>query len=239
MGNLEQELESARKQLIGLKEHYSDNLALLRHEVRNPLVSIGAWANRILQTLESNIFLHSEELSELVNKVEDEDTKYRMMSILEKLDKYYAGIQHGSQIVVSETRKAEEVLSCLDSEDIMHDLHRIKKRKLDMMSDVVLPVMLFLAGKVNEKMAVVKYDESMQRGDAVLYADEYKCNILYKNLVSNALEQVPDRGKITFGVEDSGNFLKFNVYNDGNPIPPDSLEKIFEEGESQKGESQK
>jgi signal transduction histidine kinase len=47
------------------------------------------------------------------------------------------------------------------------------------------------------------------------------------NYLTNAIHYVKEDGEIKVWIDDKGNVLRVNVYNDGNNIADDDLEKLF------------
>ena len=61
-----------------------------------------------------------------------------------------------------------------------------------------------------------------------VWADPIMLRIVYNNLVTNAIKYGRKGGKISLGFKNEGDFYQFNVKNEGEGIPQDKLEVIFE-----------
>ena len=59
-------------------------------------------------------------------------------------------------------------------------------------------------------------------------ADPTLMRIVYSNLITNALKYGRRGGKISCGFKDAGGYWRFNVWNEGQGIPQDKLEAVFE-----------
>ena len=62
---------------------------------------------------------------------------------------------------------------------------------------------------------------------AVVSADEFKVEEVVTNYVSNALNHLNDAKKIRIFVEDIGPDIQVSVYNTGEPIPKEDLDKVW------------
>lgn len=62
---------------------------------------------------------------------------------------------------------------------------------------------------------------------AVVSADEFKVEEVVTNYVSNALNHLNDGKKIRIFIEDIGPNIQVSVYNTGEPIPEEDLDKVW------------
>lgn len=60
-----------------------------------------------------------------------------------------------------------------------------------------------------------------------VWADEFMTEEVYTNYLTNAIHYVPEQGEISINLEQKGNILRISVFNEGNPIPEDELDKIW------------
>mgnify|MGYP001159259938 CR=1 FL=1 len=65
-------------------------------------------------------------------------------------------------------------------------------------------------------------------GDAMVYGDRLMLRRALSNLLSNALRHTPRNGAIDVFVEDQKSQVRLAVRNDGEPIPPTVLPRLFE-----------
>jgi len=63
--------------------------------------------------------------------------------------------------------------------------------------------------------------------DVKLSADPALMRIVFLNLLLNAIKYTNEGGKRSFGYEDHGEYIRFNVYNDGAGIPDEDKDRIF------------
>jgi signal transduction histidine kinase len=60
-----------------------------------------------------------------------------------------------------------------------------------------------------------------------VWADEYLIEEIITNYVSNAINHVDYEKKINISFEDKSDVIRVNVYNSGDPIPEEDLDKIW------------
>lgn len=66
------------------------------------------------------------------------------------------------------------------------------------------------------------------KDDLVISFDETQIDIVLSNLISNAISHTPEHGRITIICNRQENGVRFEIENDGDPIPVESLEHIWE-----------
>lgn len=67
-----------------------------------------------------------------------------------------------------------------------------------------------------------------RRGEATVRGDRLMLRRAISNLLSNALRHTPDGGRIEILIEAGADAARLAVGNEGEPIPPDQLERIFD-----------
>ena len=75
-----------------------------------------------------------------------------------------------------------------------------------------------------KKNVRVKFEET---GPVYVWADELMIEEVFSNYLSNALNHVKEGGRITVTFERLDKNLRLHVYNDGDPIPDEDLDKIW------------
>lgn len=65
-------------------------------------------------------------------------------------------------------------------------------------------------------------------GEATVRGDRLMLRRAVSNLLSNALRHTPDGGRIALRIESAPDCVRLAVSNEGEPIAPDQLERIFE-----------
>ena len=97
----------------------------------------------------------------------------------------------------------------------------------NLQEEVILPAMMGLQERYPDSFS--KYDTSMGGVGAIkMYGNPQLLEIVFRNLFGNALKYRSPDGKIAYGVEDLGEYYKFNVWNSGPGVPLDKVESIFE-----------
>ncbi len=66
-----------------------------------------------------------------------------------------------------------------------------------------------------------------QKDPIYVWADEFMIEEALSNYISNALNHVCDGGKVSIRFEQRETDVRIYIYNDGNPIPGEDLEKIW------------
>jgi two-component system NtrC family sensor kinase len=104
----------------------------------------------------------------------------------------------------------------------------LHKKTVRVYEEIILPVM----EDKKPQLAVRNISFEVQNEDYFqsleVYADPIMLRIVYDNLVTNAIKYGARGGRIYFGVKEAGEFLQFNVKNEGEGIPQGKLETIFE-----------
>ena len=60
-----------------------------------------------------------------------------------------------------------------------------------------------------------------------VWGDEFMIEEVYTNYLTNAIHYAPAGGKVEIGIEQKDMLLRINVFNEGNPIPEEELDKIW------------
>ncbi len=117
-------------------------------------------------------------------------------------------------------------------ENIVNEILEFSKdvRKLDFsefnMVELIREVYLLHEEKLEDKG--VEFEIVSDKGEVEVFADRSRIKQVLINLVQNAIDAVPNgSGKIKVTVEDEGDKVRVEVWNNGDPIPPDIKEKIF------------
>ncbi len=77
---------------------------------------------------------------------------------------------------------------------------------------------------LHDKKAVILFEETEP---IYVWADSFMIEEVVTNYLSNAIHHVKDDGKIKVWYEKAENVLRVNVFNEGNNISEEDLEKIF------------
>lgn len=60
-----------------------------------------------------------------------------------------------------------------------------------------------------------------------VWGDEFLIEEVYSNYLVNAIHYAPKEGTVSVTMEDKGDRLRISVFNEGNPIPEEELDKIW------------
>lgn len=60
-----------------------------------------------------------------------------------------------------------------------------------------------------------------------VWGDEFSIEEVYSNYLTNAIHYAPEGGNVTITMEQKDNILRVSVFNEGEPIPEEELEKIW------------
>lgn len=60
-----------------------------------------------------------------------------------------------------------------------------------------------------------------------VWGDEFMIEEVYTNYLTNAIHYAPESGDIIVSLEDKGELVRVNVFNEGNKIPEDEIDKIW------------
>jgi PAS domain S-box-containing protein len=102
-----------------------------------------------------------------------------------------------------------------------------KEQIEDFFEEVIYPAMTGLKERYPDSFD--SYDSTKSDFGAVrLMGNRDLLEIVYRNLIGNALKYRSPGGKIAFGVEEQPNGYRLNVWNEGPGIPKGEAERVFE-----------
>ena len=111
------------------------------------------------------------------------------------------------------------------------DLSRLEKGELvvnkltvSLNTDVIDPVLAGLEREIEQKKIQI---ENHISNETQVLADRDLLRIVYDNLLSNAIKYGNSGGKIQLEVDEDDNFVILSVYNEGQGIPRDKIDKLF------------
>lgn len=135
-------------------------------------------------------------------------------------------IEEYFSILISGVRDFSETAGTLLK--ITTGTYDVQKREIDMYSDVIIPSLKPFFADITEKDIKLDYDDSF--GKLKVISDPRLLKTIASNYVSNAARHTPPNGRITWGRKEYEGEDWFNIYNTGNPIPDDLIDKIFTPG---------
>ncbi len=179
------------------------------------------------------------------------DMLARLEAAFQRLSDYSADIAHELRTPVSNLMTQTQVAlsrprTIDDYQDILASNLEEYERIARMVSD-----MLFLAKAeentlaqaseavdlASEADALIDFYEALaeergirieREGEATVRGDRLMLRRAVANLLSNALRHTPDRGRIELRIEAATEAVRLLLSNDGEPIAPDQLDRIFE-----------
>ena len=104
----------------------------------------------------------------------------------------------------------------------------IDRQKVNVYKDIIVPVMKDEEPQSTVRNISFEVENEEELKELQVWADPLMLRIVYNNLVTNAIKYGRKGGKISFGFKNKGDFYQFNVKNEGEGIPQDKLEAVFE-----------
>jgi signal transduction histidine kinase len=129
-------------------------------------------------------------------------------------------------IIIDEARKMGLLVSN------MLDYSQLDSGHLNLQEDKFCIVELLkhnikqFANPLQEKMIRVCFNSSKDR--LLVWADPYRIDLVIANILNNALRYTPLEGEITIHVREDNMKAMVEIENQGEPIPEDSLERIWD-----------
>ena len=139
--------------------------------------------------------------------------------------------------VFSRMIKLEKIVGeYLTKSSVMSSSEIGRKETLDLREDIVDPILGEFAQEIERGEIQIDNRLGGIPGDKILVsANKNWLGIVYRNLLSNAIGYTAKGGTIAYGFEDKGKMYRLNVFNNGQPIPAEKRESIFEMFESEGG----
>ncbi len=100
---------------------------------------------------------------------------------------------------------------------------RLRDIELGAVAQTAMDTMEPYSIQKNVKISLKKY------GNTYLLADADEMEIVFNNLISNAVKYNKDNGTVEVKIEDQGSSLKITVTDTGIGMSPDDVEKIFQD----------
>ncbi len=135
----------------------------------------------------------------------------------EKMKKYL-------DIILSETKRLENLVNQTLEFSRSNLNSNFEERSIN---DIINEAMQLYLEKAKEKSISIELDFTAKDAKAMVEANHFKEVIM--NLIQNAIEAVDEKaGKIRIKTQETDDDIIVEVWNNGLPIPPDKLEKIFQ-----------
>ncbi|WP_168735626.1 sensor histidine kinase [Cohnella fermenti] len=174
-------------------------IAGVSHELKTPLSLIGGYAEGLKDNIGSGV----------------------------KREKY-------AEVILDETRRMSAIVSdMLDLSHLESGQYSLKLEKVGLAE--LLGEAAGLAEALGEEKSLVvaadvpagRSGEERSGGEAAAIGDRLRIGQVLTNLVTNAVRHAPEGGSIRLTVTADGDQWLVEVYNDGEPIPPDELPRIW------------
>lgn len=145
-----------------------------------------------------------------------------------------------TQVALTRSRSTDEYREVLASN--MEEFERIARMVADMLflaqaEDGRLPGASEAVALANEATALIEFYDALAEaqgvrivveGTASVRGDRLMLRRALSNLLSNALRHTPAGGNIRIGLRHDGGEAEVRIDNDGEPIPPEQIERIFD-----------
>lgn len=192
------EKDLANEKLRDLNTRYLELLGFVTHELMQPLGVLKGYLI-MMQGISPNSALTPEQQKQAVS------TMLRNVNMLINMSQTYLQLSKMESGVIE-----------------------IYKKKLNVYRELILPVMEDRRPQLTARDISFTIENEGKFEGVEVYADPVMLRIVYNNLVTNAIKYGARGKQISFGVKDGGEFYRFNVKNEGEGIPQDKLEAIFE-----------
>jgi signal transduction histidine kinase len=98
------------------------------------------------------------------------------------------------------------------------------KKDFYLLAEIIESVKNFLNGRLIEKG--IALDNEIE-SDTLIYADRNMMEVVFRNLISNAIKYTPKNGHIKVNSSRNSKFLRINVIDNGVGIEPERLKDVF------------
>lgn len=92
-------------------------------------------------------------------------------------------------------------------------------------NELISEVFLLHEDRIKSKKIMFEFKTDSENME--IYADKSRIKQVLINLIQNAIDETPEGGKIEIKVKKDLKSIKVEIWNQGNPIPSEVLEKIF------------
>jgi signal transduction histidine kinase len=151
------------------------------------------------------------------------------INLLAVRDGYVGGITQDQKEALDDVGQAihraeEMILNYLNLSRIERGELQVRARPLHVESDVVRPLLSNFRGRLDSKGMRVEVDMA---GDLFVQADPSLLQIVYDNLLNNAVKYGRERGLVRIAGRRRDGQAELHVWNDGPGVPPDQADNLF------------
>jgi signal transduction histidine kinase len=102
------------------------------------------------------------------------------------------------------------------------------REKLDLLEDILLPVLRELSQEINER-GVIVYNTLRTSPEAQrkILGNRFLLKAVVRNLLKNAMKYSGKDPRIAVGSRNTKDHIKVNIYNSGKPVPKEYRDQLF------------
>ncbi|MDE6313962.1 MAG: HAMP domain-containing histidine kinase [Lachnospiraceae bacterium] len=236
-------------QLADISERMSELDFTVRYEAHgeNEIALLGSHINKLSSTLEETI----SELKTANNELKSDIEKKEQIDEMRK--EFLSNVSHELKTPIALIQGyAEGLKECVNEDDESKDFYcdvimdeagrmnvMVKKlltlNQLEFGNDIVtmerFDLVSVIEGVIQSLDILAKQKEAVIRFNyqtpLYVWADEFKVEEVVRNYLSNALNHVEGERIIDVKITSKGDLVRISVFNTGEPIPQDSLDKLW------------
>jgi len=210
-------LTRAFNQMVNSLKERDAQLQHSRDDLQQKAIELNGWVQNYLDALE--FITH-----ELKNQI-----AAMKINLLAVHDGYIGHISEDQKEALGDVQKAinraeEMILNYLNLSRIEKGELQLRGRPVHIESDVIAPVLSNFRGRLDTKGMRVQV---MFQEDLLVQADPSLIEIVYENLLGNAIKYGRDGGLVRLSGKRVNNQAELHVWNDGPGIPSDQMDKLF------------
>jgi two-component system NtrC family sensor kinase len=210
-------LTLAFNQMVSALKERNEQLRSSRDDLQRTANELHQWVKNYLEALE---FINHE----LKNQI-----AAMKINLLAVRDGYVGKIteeQHEALDDVGQAihRAEEMILNYLNLSRIERGELQVRTRPLHVENDVVRPLLGNFRGRLDSKGMRIEVE---MEEDLFVQADPSLLQIVYDNLINNAIKYGREGGRVRITGARHGGRAKLHVWNDGPGVPADQADKLF------------
>lgn len=191
------ELSESEDRIRSLNEHILQMLMLMSHDIRGPLVSIGATLKLLLRGAYGKM---------------DESVTNTVKDLLSRVSQVI-GV---AEDFLGKAQSVDGSFSRMDLETL--DLRQdIIDPVLDELSNDI----------EHHGILIDNFFGAIPGGTIPVHTNKIWLKAVFRNLFKNAIKYGGKGCRIAFGFQDHGSHYRLNVYNSGSPIPEEHRDRLF------------
>jgi two-component system, NtrC family, sensor kinase len=210
-------LTSDFNQMVSSLMERNEQLHRSRDDLQRTANELHQWVQNYLEALE--FITH-----ELKNQV-----AAMKINLLAVRDGYLGPIAENQQEALDDVHQAihraeEMILNYLNLSRIEKGELQVRARPVHVEADVLRPVLNNLRGRLDARQMQV---EIRLPEDLLVQADPALLEIVYENLLTNAVKYGRTQGRVRVSGKRSNDMAELHVWNDGPGVPPDQSGNLF------------